>query len=69
MVVCDEQTAAGLFFLLAAAIPFYRFTEIRVSLKDVCKGLKLVGIHFCKIDFEEFAVHDHLSLCCIVGSF
>ena len=40
MVVCDEQTAAGLFFLLAAAIPFYWFTEIRVSLKDVCKGLQ-----------------------------
>ena len=58
VVVCDEQTAAGLFFLLAATIPFYRFTKIRVSLKDVCKGLKLVGIHFCKIDFEEFVDDD-----------
>ena len=61
MVVCDEQTAAGLFFLLAAAVPFYRFTKIRVPLKDVGKGLKLVWIHLSKIDFEKFTVHNHLS--------
>lgn len=62
MVVCDEQTTAGLFFLLVATIPFYRFTKIRVSLKDVCKDLKLVWIHLGKINFEEFAVHDNLCL-------
>ena len=56
-------------FPLAATIPFYRFTEIRVSLKDVCKGLKLVWVHLGKIDFEEFAIHDHLCLSGIVGSF
>ena len=62
MVVCDEQTAVGLLFLLAATIPFYRFTKIRVSLKDVCKGLKRVWVHLGKNNFEEFVVHDHLCL-------
>lgn len=51
-----------------ATIPFYRFTETQVSLKDIGKGLKLIGIHLGKINFEEFPIHDHLSLRCIVGN-
>ena len=51
-----------LFFLLATSTSFNWFAEIRVALQNVGKGLKLVWIHFGKIDFEKLAVHNHLSL-------
>ena len=57
-----------LFFLFTSPISFNRLAEIGVALQNVGKGLKLVWIHFGKIDFKKFAVHNHLSLCCIVGS-
>ena len=52
----------AMLFLLSTPISFNRLAEIRVALQYVGKGLELVWFHFCKIDFEEFAVHDHLSL-------
>ena len=57
-----------LFFLFTSPISFNRLAEIGVALQYVGKGLELVWFHFGKIDFEEFAVRDHLSLSGIVGS-
>ena len=57
-----------LFFLFAASISFYRFTKIRVTLQNIGEGFKLIGIHLGEVDFEEFAVHNHLSVRCIIGS-
>ena len=54
---CDRYLEKSIDFVLpfplAATIPFYRFTEIRVSLNDVCKGLKLVWIHLGNVAFER----------------
>lgn len=54
-------------FFLASSVPFGYFKSIRVFLQDIRKSLKLIRIHFSKIDFEHFAVYKHLGLCCIVS--
>lgn len=57
------------YFFLTTTTSFYWFAEVRVALQNVGKCLKLIGIHFGKIDFEKFAVHNHLGLSGIVCSF
>ena len=58
----DKPFGLVLFFLLATAISFHWCVQIGVSLKDIGKGFEFEMIHFRKVDFEKFAVHDHLIL-------
>lgn len=57
-----------LFFLLTAPVSFDWFAEIGVPLQYIGKGLEFIGIHLGEVDFEEFAIHDHLGLRCVIGS-
>ena len=58
-----------LFFLSSTTVAFHRFAEIGVALQDIREGFELIRIHFRKINFEKFAVHNHLCLSGVICFF